>query len=159
MTTATASATTSIMNPIIQSTIQAFEMMIGTTPKKVGVRLHSDDDIFHTLSAVIGLAGDVKGSVCLTLPATTAKAAVKAILDMDVDDDSRLLRDTVGEFANVVAGTAKDMLVDCEVELGLPNLIRGDHVRIMFPEQAQPMRIEFESEIGSFAIVFGLVMR
>ena len=95
------------------------------------------------------------GSVCLSFSQELAINAVRQMAGIDGDVDPDLLRDTVGEFTNVIAGSAKDMISD-EVSLGLPNVICGNDVQITFPEQACAMRASFDTDLGPFVLVFGL---
>ena len=152
---ATATMTTEILNPLIQAAKDTFSMMLDTNINKGDVCLHGSRDPFYPLSAVIGLAGAVQGSVCLSFSQELAENTVRQMAGLEGEIDVSLLRDTVGEFANVIAGSAKDMISD-EVSLGLPNVIHGEGIRITFPDQACAMRVEFSTELGPFSLVFGL---
>lgn len=153
--TATATMTTQVLNPLIQAARDTFGMMLDTEIVKGNVCLHESGDAFYSLSAVIGLAGAVQGSVCLSFSEEVAANAVRTMAGLEGEIDGALLRDTVGEFANVIAGSAKDMISE-DVNLGLPNIIEGKDIRIVFPEQACAMRVEFSTDLGPFSLVFGL---
>lgn len=153
--TATATATTQVLNPLIQAARDTFGLMLDSQVIKGDVSLHTIKDEFFPLTAVIGLAGAVRGSVCLSFSRELAANAVRQMAGIEGEVDSDLLRDTVGEFTNVIAGSAKDMISD-EVSLGLPNVICGDNVKITFPDQACAMRARFDTDLGPFFLVFGL---
>lgn len=157
--TSSASVTAEIVNPILQSTMETFSMMLGAEVKRTGLGLKSPDCQFYDITAVIGLSGDTAGSICLSFSAQTAFNCIKRMLDMDVNQIDGLVTDTVGEFANVIAGSAKDKLVHLNMELGIPNIVHGSGHQVEFPQNARPMKLEFDSCVGPFMIVFGFVSR
>lgn len=153
-----ASATVQIMNPIISSTLQVFEAMLGCTATRREVASGQDRIPWNQVTAVIGLSGRATGSICLSMPRRTAFSAVHRMIDERVTEVNSLVCDTVGEFANVIAGTAKDSIKDMKLELGLPSVIAGDTYEIQFPTRSFPMYVTFNSEIGPFMIAFGFVL-
>lgn len=155
----TASLTTEIVNPVIQSTLETFDLMMDVRCWKKGLALLTPETPYYAVSAVISLTGRVAGSLCLSFDRTTAFGAVKAMLDMDIDEVNGLVCDTVGEFANVIAGNAKDKVTELDLEIGIPNIIRGENHRIEFPSSCQPFCADFDSDIGPFRIMFGFVAR
>ncbi|QDU79501.1 hypothetical protein Pla110_12110 [Polystyrenella longa] len=154
-----ASMTSQIVNPIISATIDTFGMMLDSTITRTGLGLKKPDTSFYDITAIIGLSGKSAGSFCLSFPATTAYETVHRMLDMEVSDITPLVCDTVGEFANVIAGSAKDKLTSMELEMGLPNIIHGPSHNVEFPSNAQPMLATFDSEVGPFMLAFGFVER
>ncbi len=158
-TAAPANLTTSVINPLIQATFETFEMMLDCKSRRTRLSLKDDTTQLYPITAVIGMTGQAAGSICLSFSREAACTAVKRMLDMDVDEITPLVCDTVGEFANVIAGSAKDRLADLSLELGIPNIIRGQNVQIDFPSNAQPLVIQFESDIGPFLIICGFVNR
>ena len=139
--------------------IDALRTMIDCSVEKTRTVPHSSDDGFYPVTAVIGLAGDIAGSICVSVSRRTAAALLKQVLDVDVDSNSTLVRDGVCELANIIVGSAKSRLGDWSLRLGLPTTILGDDVLIMFPSQSVPVRVEFESEIGPIKVVVGLQRR
>ncbi len=156
-TASSASMTAAIVNPIIAATKDTFSMMFDSQVQRKQLALKTTDIHFHDLNAVIGLSGDASGSICISVANQTAFEAVRRILDMEVDTIDRIVTDTVGEIANVIAGSAKDRIQELHLELGIPNVIRGQNVQIDFPLAAQPMYMTFETDLGDLMIVFGFV--
>ena len=156
---ATASLTTQIVNPILESTFEAFELMMDVKCKKKGMSLVTEGTPFNPISSVIGLTGLVVGSICLSYPKQTAFNCVKRMVDMEVTEVSGLVCDCVSEFSNVIAGSAKDKVTELDLEIGIPTVVRGDDHRIDFPSTCNPICVDFESEIGPFKVIFGFVDR
>ena len=67
--------------------------------------------------------------------------------------DSEDMNDLVGELSNIMAGDAKNRLLDLGVEttLSLPTVIRGKDVRFNFNEQADVFRNAYHADEGHFA--------
>jgi len=156
---ANASSSTQIVNPIIESTFDSFNLMMGVSCRKVGISLKTAQSQLHPISAVIGLTGNIAGTLCLNFSQVAALGAVKRMVDIDLHEITSLVCDTVGEFANVIAGSAKNRVAKLDLGLGLPTVIHGSAVQISFPRDSHPICIDFESDIGPFKIVFGFVER
>ena len=153
----TASLTTQIVNPILESTFEAFELMMDVQCRKLGMSLVAEHTAFNPISSVIGLTGHVVGSICLSYPKQTAFNCVKRMVDMDVTEISGLVCDCVSEFSNVIAGSAKDKVVELNLEIGLPTVVRGENHRIDFPRNCNPICVDFDSDVGPFKVIFGFV--
>lgn len=158
-TALSADLTASVVNPLIQSTIDAFGAMAGVSIKKYEVGLLEGKAPFHPITAVIQLSGQARGSVCVSLQRRTAFALVYRMLETRVTEVNDLVCDTVGEFANVIAGATRNAWDELDLQLGLPNIVLGTDCQIHFPGVATPMFVTFNSEIGQVKLVFGLSSR
>lgn len=152
---ANAGLTAQIVNPMIESTSEVFGSMLDVKIERKGLHLKSPEMPFFDITAVIGLSGEVSGAICVSFKKETALKTVKALVDLDFDDLDPLVVDSVGEFANVIAGTAKHKLNHLRLAIGLPNIVTGKDVQIQFPSGSQPMCLDFSSELGEFMIAFG----
>lgn len=142
-------------NPVISATRSVFEMMLGCTPVRTGLRLRTLDVPRHEVSAVIGISGKAAGTIVLNLSRGAACEVLRRMVGVETDSISREVCDAVGELTNMIAGSAKAQLAKYELSISLPNAISGsDHV-IHFPSDVQPLVISFESDIGPFTIEVG----
>lgn len=154
----TSCATEAFVVPVTEAVTVMFDSMFGSGVRQSAVSRTSADSLFE-VSSLVGLAGDVSGSFCLSLPVETVFALVKRALDIEPDSINRLCRDSVNELANVIAGYAKDRLVEEEIKLGLPTAILGQDIAINYPHSSEPIRIDFESDMGRLMVVIGLVQK
>ncbi|MAG94298.1 MAG: chemotaxis protein CheX [Planctomycetaceae bacterium] len=152
-----ASLTTEIMNPVVESTVELFDMMLGCPARRRELTLITGRAPLHPVSAFIGLSGLAVGSICVTLPRRTAFAAVYRMVEERCTEVNSLVVDTVGEFANIIAGNAKAKLDNMHLEMGLPNVVIGGNQLVGFPSGSNPMCLTFDSEIGPFSIIFGFI--
>jgi len=114
--------------------------------------------MFNDITSVICLSGTTNGSICLSFPKQTAFEAVNRMLEMMPTEIDELVCDAVGEFSNVVGGSAKDKMKDPSMNLGLPNVIYGENHHIEFPSSAKPMYVKYDSDIGPFMVLFGFIV-
>jgi chemotaxis protein CheX len=156
---AAASLTAEIVNPVISATIDTFGMMLGCKATRKRLFLKTPETSYYPITAVIGLSGKASGSVCLSLSREAAFQTVKRILEIDVDEITGLVTDAVGEFANMIVGSAKGKISGLELEMGLPNIVTGERIQIEFPSCSQPICVEFDSEIGPFMICCGFISK
>lgn len=155
----TANLTTEIVNPIIQAARDVFDMMLGCKVARRNLALQSRETPFHDVTAVIGLSGGCVGSICLSFPKETVFGIVQTLLDHEVDHIDSVVCDAVGEFTNMVAGSAKEKLTELQLNMGLPNIVHGSDHHVDFPSQSQPLVVHFDSDFGPFMVVFGFIRR
>lgn len=143
------------INPFIDATRVTFSMMVGMEIVRETVSLKSASARNNDISGIIGLAGDVSGSVVLNFPFTTAGGVVSRFLDMPIADphDYEVL-DAIGELTNIVAGNAKSNIANSglRVELGLPTIIIGKGHQVSRPRNVPTVAIEWSCDAGSFVL-------
>ncbi|MBL4883240.1 MAG: chemotaxis protein CheX [Planctomycetaceae bacterium] len=152
------SETASTINPVdavLDATAEAFEIMLSCSVTKLELQAQTWDTSFNDITAVIALTGTINGTICLSFPKQTAFEAVNRMVGILPDEIDALVCDAVGEFANVVGGSAKDKTNDPTMKLGLPNVIHGEDHHIEIPSSASPVCVEYDSDIGPFMVLFG----
>src|SRR5262245_31208475 len=88
------------------------------------------DSPWGDISAVLEIKSATGGMFVLSFPERTAAAIAERILaDARTAVTDSLIRDCVGEIANVIAGQAKTLLAGTTHQLtfSLPRVIVGDH--------------------------------
>ncbi len=81
----------------------------------------------RTITACVHITGDWEGSLGMTFGPSLCRrlaAGMFALDDADLDDE--LVRDAVGELANIAGGNVKGM-VAADTELSLPQIIEGTY--------------------------------
>lgn len=109
--------------------------------------------------ALIGISGDIQGSIALAMPIDTALRLTSALLGMPNESFDATTSDAVAELVNIVGGGAKAKLITLNqqpLHLGLPSVLHGRNITVTGPSQAVWMRIPFESELGSFNLCMSL---
>lgn len=145
-----------IVNPFIRSVCDTFSTMLGAEAQRGQLALSRNGSGKATeIVAFIGLAGDAKGTVALSIPSKTAIAVVERLLGSDqcyIDDN---VRDCVAELVNIIAGGAKAELSEGlakPLTLSLPTVVRGNGFEIEYPQNTVWLEVPFDSELGSFTL-------
>lgn len=156
---ASATLMAGIVNPIIEAAIETLDKMIDCPASRRDLCLKTAETTLFQVTAIIALNGKATGSICLSFSEQAAFGAVHRMLGMNMTEVDSLVCDAIAEFANVIAGCAKDKLGSLELSLGIPNVVRGQNMQIDFPPDSNPMCVTFDSDIGPFMLVFGFVSK
>lgn len=141
------------LNPFVSATMETFSSMVKTkvTPGKPllvnGSKMRCD------ISGIIGLSGGAKGAVILGFPKLTALKAVSGFIGEKIVIMDDVVKDAVGELANIVAGAAKKDLIRYNISISLPSVIFGDNHEVVGGKEVIPMAVPFESELGIFHLI------
>jgi CheY-specific phosphatase CheX len=135
-----------MMNPFVEGTLQMMGSMFGLDCQVVTVdaRLAPEPTIYGSIK----LLGNTEGRITISLHHTDGRQLVAAMLGLEAPEvDEEMIRDGLGEMANMIAGFARSVLSadDMHVEIGLPEI--GDQ-----PPSQTPHVIhrKFESDLGAF---------
>jgi chemotaxis protein CheX len=110
---------------------------------------------FGDISAVLGLTAEAGEVLVLSFPAPTATALAGRILaEVTPAPDDDLVRDCMGEVANVIAGQAKTLLAETPYQLLLatPSILSGAGLEIGSRPGAEGLVVVFGSDAGEFAL-------
>jgi chemotaxis protein CheX len=106
----------------------------------------------YDVSGIIGLSGDVTGSVVLSFPTGSAERIVALFTGMELSADSDDFTDAVGELVNMVSGGAKSMFKDRSVSISCPSVVTGSEHRIASPKDVPCIVIPCDTDCGELAI-------
>lgn len=146
-----------LVQPFIFATIETYEKMLGgNTPIAQQYTLNKGSGIGKDISGVIGITGDLLGSVSLSYNKQSALNALSAFIGMpitELDDDSM---DAVGELVNIIAGYAKQFIEEFKVNISLPTIIKGQGLIVKEPSDVFSFCVPFKSPLGDFELNVGL---
>ena len=91
--TVSATNTTLVVNPLLQSTIETFSTMLDCSIKRKSLTIKSPETPFYGITAVIALTGKIVGTICLSFPKETALGAIKRQLVIPADGVAILVAD------------------------------------------------------------------
>lgn len=146
---------TEFVNPVLRATRDVFEMMLGCTPKRIGLKLKEQTSSQYSVSGVIGITGRYAGTIVVSLPKQMAIEVLDRMVGARVDAITPEVCDAVGELTNMIAGAAKAQLEHLKLTVSLPNVICGESFDVVYPSQVSPFCILFESDLGTFGIEAG----
>jgi chemotaxis protein CheX len=122
-----------------RATDEVFSTMmgIGCLPAQCEVRADGE-----SISAVIGLAGALSGSLVLNTSSEAAKRIAEKMMGSAPEEVDEMVRDAIGEVCNMVAGAWKgfDPPLASGCLLSTPTVVAGTSYELF--SQKAPIRIE-----------------
>ncbi len=110
----------------------------------------------YDISGIIGLTGDMVGSVVISMRWITAENCVKAFTRSDNDPKEDDVCDAIGELANMIAGSAKSQLHGKRISMSCPSVVRGNDIAASLSNSAPCVRIPCSSALGEFVLLLSL---
>ena len=145
------------VNPFIRSTIAVYRTMLNCEIQQGEAVRNEHFQPQHDISGVIGLTGDVSGTVILSVSSDVALNATEALLGFRPDAVNEDVVDAVGELTNMIAGGAKTELTSFNMCLALPAVISGANHVVSFGSQVRPVFLPFTTPWGEFSVEVGFV--
>lgn len=147
-----------LINPFISSTVNVFATMLKCPLTRGALQLRSDGFIpEYEINGIIGLSGNMSGTVIISMEQTVALAATEAMLGSRPSEVNPDVIDAVGEIANMVAGAAKSRLEAHNLSLSVPTVIVGKETKIGFTSKVGPICIPYESPWGKLQVEVGFL--
>jgi chemotaxis protein CheX len=138
--------------PFIKSVQNVFETMLQLPVQMGQPELKHPGDSGHDVSAIIGMSGDVEGSVVLSFPTATAERVVSIFTGTDLDASHEDFADAVGELVNMVSGGAKAQFSGKSVSISCPSVVVGQSHQVYGRKDVVAICIPCESSCGQFNV-------
>jgi chemotaxis protein CheX len=143
-----------LINPFIAATVNAMETMAMVKPVRKKVYLKTDNILIGDISGIMGLSGDVSGSIIVSFGKGSACKLVGNMLGTSYDEINDDVKDGIQEIVNLIAGQAKTMLVDTEYhfQVSIPTCIIGKDHQVNHKKGVPCIVAEFELESQPFTV-------
>lgn len=145
-----------LIQPFMIATIETYQKMLNNTPVAQQYTLNQGSGITKDITGVIGLTGDLLGSVSLSFPESSALKALTAFIGVPIEKLDNDSMDAIGELVNIIAGYAKKFIDDYSTVISLPTVIYGKQLIIKEPADVFSFNIPFVSDLGNFDLSVGL---
>lgn len=142
-----------VVNPFLASVIEVLGTMAQVRAVPGKPYLKTDRSARGDVSGVIGLSGEVDGTVSVTFSRDCACAVVGNMLGERVDEIDQTVIDAVGELTNMISGRARQGLQKCgrTFNAAIPTVISGQGHSIT--HCADPVLcLEFKTLYGPVAV-------
>lgn len=140
------------INPFLRASLNLFKEHLGLKVTSGKPYLMENPHELHEVSGIIGLAGETEGAVVLSFSRGTAINIVSRMTGRVYHALGTEVIDGVGELINIIAGNAKQDLLEFRIKISLPGVITGNTYRIHWPEGIPVVAIPFESDVGPFTV-------
>jgi len=139
------------INPFLTAVKDVFETMIDVSFSMGKPCLKKDGIPSHEVSSIIGISGEVTGSVVINLSEKTALQLASALLGEQLSELDEDCVDAIGEIANMVAGSAKNGFPVANTSLSVPTVVIGKH-EVNYPSSIPIISIPCETSEGKFGV-------
>lgn len=144
-----------LAEPFVEAVRTALGELAGLEVEVRSVELtvprRQPDDV----SAIVPLYSAHNSNLILTFPGPTATALARRVFAGVLNEpDMNLIRDCVGEVANVIAGQAKSLLAATprNFRFGVPRTLLGTEPQNWLGESRVELVVFFTTEAGDFSI-------
>ncbi len=143
-----------LINPFISATNTALEMMAMIKPERKKVYLKTNNVLVGDISGVMGLSGEVSGSIIVSFTKPSACLIVGNMLGATYDEINDDVKDGIQEIVNLIAGQAKMMLKDTDFhfQVSIPTCIIGKGHQVNHKKGVPCVVAEFEVEGNPFTV-------
>ncbi len=143
--------------PFIEATVGVFRDMFGILPEYMNPYLvNRNDKNDWDISGIIGISGDSKGVVVVSLSASLAAALTSQLTGKPVAANDPDIIDAIGEIVNIIAGNAKKGLEQYRLDISLPSIVCGPDHMIAWQTSVPIVGIPFKIPAGRFHLSVGL---
>ncbi len=140
------------ITPFMVSIQQVFSTMLQL-PVQVGEPgVKQETTATYDVSGIIGMSGDVTGSVVLSFPRETAERVVALFTGEQTSADHEDFPDAVGELVNMIAGGAKGRFPDRKVAISCPSVVVGANHTIAKQKDVPCIAVPCETDCGQMTI-------
>lgn len=145
-----------IAKHFIGATKEVLSTMACITVKEGKPFVRKDSPQEGDISAVIGVTGMRKGTICVSFCRDAAKELVVSMLGDDIVDEQQDMEDAVGEISNMISGKARASLDEDGLNMqgSTPTIVTGNGHNIHHTASGPVIAIPFEFGTGSFTVEF-----
>ncbi len=136
--------------PFVESVTNVFETMLQMPVTVGSPGLRPNDGPSHDVSGIIGMSGDVDGTVVLGFPTATAERAVSLFTGMELDSQHEDFADAIGELVNMISGGAKAKFQGKKASITCPSVVIGSGHAVFGRKDVKCIRIPCDCDLGQF---------
>jgi chemotaxis protein CheX len=140
------------ITPFIKSVQNVFETMLQL-PVRIGEpSLKRSGAPSYDVSGIIGMSGDVEGSIVLSFPTATAERVVSLFVGDDMEHAHADFPDAVGELVNMISGGAKAQFSGKSVSISCPSVVVGKAHAVHGAKDVVCIHLPCQTDCGDFAV-------
>lgn len=142
----------SYITPFVNSITNVFETMLQLPVQVKAPVLKQQPQPSHDVSGIIGMSGDVEGTVILCFPTAVAERTVGVFTGEELKSDHEDFADAIGELANMVSGGAKAQFQGKNVSITTPSVVIGAEHTVFGRKDFVCVQIPCECDLGEFML-------
>ena len=112
-----------------------------------------------SITGMVGFAGTYSGVISIHCPVALALKITSNMLGIDCDEINEDLNDAIGEIANMLGGSVKQVLSKggLDVKLSIPTVISGEDYTVNSLSDNDCVVVPFT--VGEFTLLVGLTLK
>lgn len=142
------------VNPFINATLNVLETMAFTKAEAGKPYVKKDQVAPGDVSGVIGLTGDVSGTISVSFAEKSILSIVSNMFGEEMKELNEEIKDAVGEITNMISGQARQELENLgrPLQAAIPTVIMGKNHSISHVTSHPVIAIPFSTANGDFTI-------
>jgi len=140
------------IKPFVASIQNVFSTMMQLPVNVKPPFIKDGKNASYDVTGIIGLSGDVTGSVVLSFPRETAERIVALFCGQQLTCESSDFADAIGELVNMVSGGAKALFKDRKVSISCPSVVIGKSHVVAGQSELPTIVIPCATDCGEVAI-------
>lgn len=143
------------INPFIEAVHTVFATMIKTDVS-LGQPHIANENTKYNISGIIGMSGDVVGSIVLSFPLPVAKVVISRFAGQDIAPESPDFADAIGELINMISGVAKAKFEGKNISVSTPSVVMSPGHTVAKPANTMCIHLPCEIFCGEFGIYIAI---
>ncbi|MDR2860992.1 MAG: chemotaxis protein CheX [Syntrophobacterales bacterium] len=142
------------INPFLDGTAEVLKTMTFTDAETGKAYLKKDDAAHGEISGIIGITGDIVGSLAVSFEVSCICGIVSSMLGEQYNEPTRDVLDAAGELTNMISGVARTRMEKdgLSVFAAIPSVVIGKDHTISHILKAPSIVIPFSTPHGRFVI-------
>ena len=146
----------SLITPFIHSIQNVFTTMLQL-PVEIGEpSLKRERTATHDVSGIIGVSGEMVGTIVLSMPIAAAESVVQLFTGETFETNSLDFADAVGELVNMVSGNAKAEFQRKGVSISCPSVVIGSNHVVSTQSGTPCVKIPCATDCGEVVLEVAL---
>jgi chemotaxis protein CheX len=142
------------VNPFIESTLHVLQTIASVKVEGGKPFLKKDLKALGDVSSIIGLTGDVKGTISVSFTENSILPIVSAMFKEEITVLNEDVTDAVGEITNMISGQARQKLeaIGINLKAAIPTVVMGKNHTISHITDQKIVAVPFFTDDGEFTI-------
>lgn len=141
------------VNSFFKATKDVFQLMLDIDPQKGNLSVVEDMVSSKDASVVLGVTGDLKGTILFGFPRAMTLEMVKIMSGMEIDKIDSFVSSALGEVANIIGGNALTILNENNYKCDIvpPQIFVGEYKSFSMAND-RALLLSLVTPIGEFDI-------
>ena len=143
-----------LIDPFIDATMSVLETMASIKAQPGKPYLKKDKLARGEVTGVIGLTGEVSGTLSVSFSETSILSVVSNMFGEEMKEMNEEIKDAVGEITNIISGQARQKLEESgrSLKAAIPMVITGKNHTITHITTYPVFAVDFSTDNGGFTI-------